>query len=191
MARQDPRQAIIEHLCEARVIVSDTPEPHTRGLRVQTGRGGCDAKPETIRFIKERSLPQRQLHFVIFENRQGQQWHYTCHVAQGEDGLWQMRGGAGGAGRGPRRASPWANLSGGGWPRRFFAGGYVEAGGQDITRISLHSRNGVVLEDSVDDEIVLFLSEQPVELPCEITLFDRQGAVVGRHTAFDIGDRRT
>ncbi len=28
---------------------------------------GFTAKPETIRFIKERSLPHRQLHFVTFE----------------------------------------------------------------------------------------------------------------------------
>lgn len=189
MTHQDPKQVIIDYVRASSVISSDTPVPQTSGWRKQESRGGFSAKPETIRFLKERSLLHCQLHFVTFEDEQGHQTHLSCYVIEENDGTWNMYGGSGGAGRGPQRTSPWANLGGGGWPNQFYAGGYVQDNGQDVVRVRLLSHNGVLLEDSVDNGIVLFLSDQPIEQPLQATLYDRQGALVGTHTVFDISHR--
>jgi hypothetical protein len=119
MIHQDPKQAIIGHLSAASVMISDDPVPQTSGWRKQQYRGGFGAKPETIRFLKERSLAHRQLHFVTFEDEQGRSRHFSGYVVEENDGTWHMQGGSGGAGRGPQRTSPWATLGGGGWPISF------------------------------------------------------------------------
>lgn len=186
MAHQDPKQTIIDYLSAASVIISDDPVPQTSGWRKQQGRGGFGAKPETIHFLKECSLAHRQLHFVTFENEQGLPMHFSCYIVEENDGIWHVQGGSGGAGKGPQRASPWANLGGGGWPNQFYAGGYIQDNGQDVVRVRLLSRNGVLLENRVENGIVLFLSDQPIELPLQATLYDRHRSVVGTHKVFNI-----
>ncbi|HEX4207857.1 MAG TPA: hypothetical protein VHZ51_27395 [Ktedonobacteraceae bacterium] len=119
------------------MIISDVPPPNTKGWRTQQASGGMDARPETIRFVKDFSISHRQLHFVTFEDQQGKLMNFSCRVVEGSDGTWSMHGGSGGGGRGPQRSHPWANLGGGGWGQcaQFFAGGYVEDNGQDVALI--------------------------------------------------------
>lgn len=185
MAGSSPEDVIRDYLSSPRVPVATQPVPGAVGWRSEVGWGGCDAKPETIRFVKARSIPGRQVHAVTFETQAGQPMSWVCSVRQDDAGDWRFVGGAGGSANGsPRRDDPWVNLGGGGWPRQFYAGGCVLDDGKGVVRVRLHATNGVELEDSVDDDVVLFLTDSTVQLPVEAELIDGAGTTVGRHVAF-------
>jgi hypothetical protein len=179
MNTTNPKDAIVAFVSAPSVILADIPDPSSQGWLMQQRTGGLEAKPETIRFVKERRLPRRQLHYVTFENTQGKQQHFTCHVIEDSDGTWKVWGGWG-AGRGPKSTSPRVNL-GGGDGEHFHAGGLVQHNGHAIVRVRLLSANGVLLEDSVDDDIVLFLDDRWIDAPLQAQLYNRQGMLVGMH----------
>jgi hypothetical protein len=188
MTGSDPRQVLIDYLSTPSIPLPDPPAssaaPSTGGWRASVSRGGMGAKAETMQFIKERHAPGRKLLFVTYEDDGGRTMHMACLLMQNEQGEWRFAGGAGGGGRGPVRSYPWANLGGGGWPNQFYAGGYVIDNGLDVVRVRLTAANGTVLEDSVDDGVVLFVTDQPVELPLQAELYDRTGKPVGGHSVF-------
>jgi hypothetical protein len=184
MANQDPRQVIIDYLIQPGVVISDTPiSSAPNAWRGVLSSGGHGAKAETIKFHKERAIPGHQVHYVTFEDDEGRLWHYTCYVAQDEQGEWHFKGGAGGGEHSPVRPQPWANL-GGGWHDYLYAGGRVSNKGLDIARVRLVSNDGTMLEDTVDDGIVLFICEHGVELPLQAELFDCAGNMVASHPVF-------
>jgi hypothetical protein len=175
MAHQEPKQEIINKL--TRLLLPSL--PHTAGA------SDADHKYRTLRFIKERSLPGRRAYIVVVEDHQGHAVHFTCYVEQNSSGAWQFRGAEGdgimGGNPGPVVERAWANLGGGGMPNHFYAGGTVANHGQNVTRVRLIAHNGTVLEDSVDDSMVLFLTDQPVDLPIEAELYDQTGQLLYRH----------
>lgn len=142
------------------------------------------ARPDTIFFGRARQTVGRQLHVVTFENIAGQRMRLYCCVRRAGGG-WLFAGGVGGAVDGePQRSQPWVNLSGGGWPLRFYAAGRVLGDGGATALVRLYTANGVVLEDSVDDDhVVLFLSDDEVQVPLEVELWDGAGRLVARHRA--------
>jgi hypothetical protein len=83
-------------------------------------------------------------------------------------------------GRSSSPSSPRANLGGCGG-HQFYAGGKVEHNGQEVARVRLLSANGIVLEDSVDNDIVLFLDDRYIDTPLQAQLYDHQGALVETH----------
>jgi len=125
MSSPDSRQVIREHLGVPRVVISETPVPGMRGWHRQQTRGmGADAA--TIHFLKEWSLPRRQVHAVTFTDANGRQMRFAYYLMQDDAGNWRVEGAAGGSADGdPIRATSWANLGGGGWPANFYAGGAV------------------------------------------------------------------
>jgi hypothetical protein len=62
-----------------------------------------------------------------------------------------------------------------------WAGGHVIDNGLDVARVRLTGSNGQVLEDTVDDGLVLFVTDQKVRVPVQIELYNRSGEVVGKH----------
>jgi hypothetical protein len=83
--------------------------------------------------------------------------------------------GGGGVGDLPARGFPWANL-GGNWGRDGFrAGGTVEDAGKGVSRVRLTDSQGRTFEDTVDDGVVLFLSDEPVAMPMRVDLLDAKG----------------
>jgi hypothetical protein len=101
-----------------------------------------------------------------------------------------VTGGAGGSAEdppenAPTRGHPWANLGGGGWPRQFYAGGAIEEDNGAAARVRLRSANGVELEDTVEVGEVLFLTDEAIQTPLEVELYDGSGNLAGSHTAFD------
>lgn len=184
MTSRSPEQVIRDYLSARRILVAGQPAPGTTGWREETSIGGCDARPETIQFSKVRSIPQRQVHAVTFETLTGQRMHGAYAVHLDRIGEWQVAGGAGGEVDGsPRRGHPWVNLGGGGWPRQFYAGGQVVENGGAIVRVRLRAANGTVLEDTVDDDVVLFLTDEQVHVPVYAELLDQSGQVVLQHHA--------
>jgi hypothetical protein len=81
----------------------------------------------------------------------------------------------------PHRGHPWVNLGGGGWPKQFYAGGQVLEHVGAVVR--LRAANGTVLEDTVEDGMVLFLTDAEVRLPVYAELVDPSGQIVSQHRA--------
>ena len=180
MAHQDPKQEIVNRL--TRLLVSNISKvpagtPHD---------GNQGSKYKTLRFLKERAIEGRQVHSVVFENEQGDEMHFTCYIEQNAQGNWQFRGAAGdgivGHNPGPVVERAWANLNGGGMPNHFYAGGFVADHGQGVTKVRLIAKCGTTIEDTVEDGMVLFLTDQPVDLPIEAELYDQDNKLVYTHT---------
>jgi hypothetical protein len=139
--------------------------------------------PDTVRFLKKREAPPRQLWYVTFDADGGwrgeEHWQWTVLVTEEERGQWSAHGVAGGSGDPPVCGSPWANL-GGNWGREgFCAGGTVEDAGKGVARVRLTDAEGRAFEDTVDDGVVLFISDEPVAMPMRVHLYDAGGRVVG------------
>lgn len=185
MGNSNPRDAIIAYLSAPSSVISSNPGPNTQGWQMQQNSGGFAARPETFRFLKVRALAHRQLHFVTFRDAQDFERSMTCYVVEDGNGIWQLQGASGGGSAHTMQSpTPLVSLGGGGWPSAFYAGGYVYSNDLDIVRVRLVGNNNVVLEDSVEHGIVLFLSEQLVEVPIQALLYDRHGTVVAQHSVF-------
>ena len=199
MSEDDLKQVIIDYLSLPKGEVVSQPDSNAPPVQrdghwvlpgtVRRG-GGMGARASTIKFLKERSIAQRQVHAVTFEDETGQPFHFISFVTQDTQGRWHVEMGGGGGGgsgspaSGPRRNHPWANLAGGGWEDRFWAGGWVIDNGLDVTRVRLTGSNGQVLEDTVDDGLVLFVTDQKVRVPVQVELYNRSGELVGQHPWF-------
>ncbi len=185
MSSPDPRQVIREHLSVPRVVISETPVPGTHGWRSRQTRGmGADVA--TIQFLKERRISRRQVHAVTFTDADAHRMRFTYYLAQDGADNWRVDGAAGGSADGdPIRATPWANVGGGGWPANFYAGGAVVDNGLDVARMRLIAANGTIMEDTVDAGVVLFVTDQHVELPLQAELYDRTGQMVAWHGVFE------
>jgi hypothetical protein len=173
MANSDPRQAIIERFFP--------------GAGKQN-RGGFDARRETLEFLKARTSGRRMVQAISFVTTSGRKTRMICYLLQNVRGEWQFSGAAGGEGEqgGPVRNHPLVRLGGGGWPDYFFAGGNVIAQKDNIVRVRLIAGNGIAMEDSVDDGLVVFVTEERVTLPIRAELYDQEGTLVGSHTVLSV-----
>jgi len=185
MPGPDPHQVIREQLSVPRAVIPDTPSASTHGWHTQQSRGGMGADAPTIQFLKERGIPRRQVHAVAFDAAEGRRMRFTCYLVQDDADTWRFAGGAGGGTEGtPTRAAPWVNLGGGGWPADFYAGGAVSDNGLGVARVRLIAANGTIMEDTVDAGEILFVTDQHVELPIRVELYDQAGQMVAQHDAF-------
>ena len=146
---------------------------------------GVKADPPTIQLLRERSIPGHQLYAVTFRDVVGQPHSGHCVIEQDKAGDWRVSGGSWSKSTQlPERAYPWISLSGGGgFGHAFYACGNVHAQGRTITRVRLVSKNGVELEDTVEDGLVLFLTDQAIVLPVQVELYDDTNTLVSRHKA--------
>ncbi len=176
MANSNPRQEIVNRL---------------QRLFALPPAQSADEPPEhRVQFLKERHLEDRQVHAVTFLDRGGQAVYFICYLEQNEEGMWNFRGGGGGnVEQDIQRAKlmhgqAWVNLHGGGWPMHFYAGGFVIKAEQEVARVSLITSNGLRLEDRVEQNIVLFLTKDPVETPLQAELYTNDGQIVNSHNVF-------
>lgn len=149
---------------------------------------GMGAKGETIRFLKHLSLPHRQVYALTFEDEVGQKWDYFCSIEQDEQGYWHMMASACSIEGNMRRATrsfPWIHLVGGSGENYLWASGYVTEKALDARRVRLITKNGVVLEDIVEDSLVLLHTDQRVEIPAQVEIYTSTGELIGRQTLFD------
>jgi hypothetical protein len=176
MAHQEPRQEIINKL--TRLLL-----PATQKTAVHNSSE--EEKKRTLQFLKERSIPGRRVYIVVVEDTQGHTMHFTCYVEQDSNGNWQFRGAAGdgivGSSPGPVFERAWANLGGGGMPYHFYAGGFVANHEHNVARVRLNAKNGTTVEDTVEDGMVLFLTDQRVDLPIEAELYTHDGQLIYSH----------
>lgn len=186
MAANDPKQAIIEYIELPQGV--RFPQPPASG-----SGGPIVIKPEqgalagAVRFLHEQHVPNRQIHAIAFVHETGRELHYFCHVVQDEQGEWQIRGVSlySTHPRGyPEHPQPGVVLIGQGQQGQFWSGGLVLNNGLDITRVRLLSKNGQILEDQVQNGLVLFISNQKMQMPIQAELYDRAGKLVSSHPGF-------
>lgn len=139
---------------------------------------------DTVRFIKKRETPTSQLWYVTYDGEGGPRgtthWRWTVLATQEGPDRWSAQGVAGASGSPPVLGEPWANIGGNWGPHGFLAGGTVEDAGKGVVRVLLIDAEGRTFEGTVDDEVVLFMSEDPVAMPMRVELYDADDRVV-RH----------
>ena len=199
MGQSDPEQAILKQMVGPVGRASLGPLG-AGGVRAGFVQGGNWCKPDltTVRFVKYRDTPTRRLYFVTFQGsipHLGPELHSLSElylVEQEPDGNWAATGGAGGNDQDMSRGTPWVNLAGGGWrerehnlvralPGRFYAGGRVHGAGIDVAHVELRFADGVVLEDDTDAGVVLFITDEELQLPATVILLDRTRGEVAAH----------
>jgi hypothetical protein len=186
MSHPDPKRAIIDRLAAPPGHLISQSSPTTGGWRSSTrGPGGEDADPSSVEFVKERGRGGHQLHFVRFRTTAGDQREYIVGVMEQPDGRWEVLGSAGGGGADPPRDHPWINFGAWGWPGFFYGGGRVIGRDSErATRARLRFSDGTTLEDSVDADVVLFMSHGSVQMPATVEILDGTGSVLATHEAF-------
>jgi hypothetical protein len=147
--------------------------------------GGPGANPATIEFVKTRSFSTCQLHSVTFVNHRGWTQHDLIRTWQEPDGGWRVHVHGGGAGPDPQRNHPWVNFCAGFGSQDFSGGGLVVGvGAERAYSVRLTFVNDILIEDTVDNGAVLFFESRPVVAPADVSVFDRDGAMLVSYQEF-------
>jgi hypothetical protein len=153
-----------------------------RGTWYPPGTEPSRMLPDTVRFLRCRDLPPRQMWYVTCEadagSRGAERWSWTVEALRDDQGRWSANGINGSSGGPCILGRPWANLGGNWGSRGFRAGGTVEDAGAGVMRVRLTDRGGRMFEDTVENGVVLFSSEEPVAMPMHLELIDAEGRVI-------------
>ena len=177
------REAVVAHLVQ--------PPSPSRGTD-QIGRsgwsssirhgGGPGADPATIELVKTRSFPICELHSVSFVNHRGWTMHDLIKTWQEPEGAWRVHVLGGGAGPDPHRTRPWVNFCAGFGSQDFSGGGRVAGdGAEKAASVRLSFVDGIVLEDTVDNGVVLFFEPRAVVAPANVEVIDEGGATLASY----------
>jgi hypothetical protein len=162
------------------------------GWQAGTVRGGRSdvVDLDSVHLVRQRRLPGRCVvyaTYTVVRSLHPVGPHDARAVLEAwlgaDGGGWIARDVSSGGGGEPHWTAPTVNLGGGGWPDRFSAGGTVHGAGHGIARVRLLFANGVVLDDDVQDGVVLFATDTPVQTPVTAVLIDAAGVEVGAHEA--------
>jgi hypothetical protein len=86
----------------------------------------------------------------------------------------------------PHREKPWFNFAAGSGADGFIAGRWVEGRGSDQARmVRLVFADGLKMDDTVDNGIVLFCEPRCVSFPADARILDDQEGLLARYMAFD------
>lgn len=189
MREQGPKQVILDQLR----LFEDSPSDLVALIRKDGGfvrsvkykaRLPHGAKTATVRFLKERSIPGYQVHAITFEDVAGITWRLFCLVVQDSTGNWYIEGCSGIAGNTPMSHpfNPHSHpaLSGDLGDHFFYAGGSViDDTRLGVVRVRLLSDEGLIAEDTVEDDVCVFVSNQNVRMPVRFELYNQAGELIG------------
>lgn len=108
-------------------------------------------------------------------------WAWTGVATMADRSRWSARGISGGGGHPLLKGCPWVNLGGQLLEDGFRLGGWVEDPGQRVTAVRLIDSSDTEVEDVVANQVVLFRSNNPAELPLTVQLIDNTGAIAATH----------
>jgi hypothetical protein len=172
MAYSDPEQEITEYFA---------------ALKMPTRE---DSK--SLRIVKQRGNDKYGAFAVLIEDIAEHKALFACYLTKDEQQLWHVKDSIGGVDYhnilpGER---PIVNLSGSGWPQYFFALGHVVDDSQRTRYVRLTTANGIVLEDTVENNLVLFATDNLVALPVQVELYNQDNETIGDHYAFVSNQRK-
>ncbi len=183
----DPRQTVIDMLSaplstpDNSLSIIGAHGPREGSVRTS---GGMGAIPSTIRILKERMLPLHYASLVTFEDMQGHSWEFVCFVVQEGQHNWVFKSGGSVSGKNVE-SGPHVSLAGGWAEGGFSAGGRVNANGANIARVSILSIDGILFDDTVNNDRVLFVTDrEDIFPPVRALLYDTNGALVNSHIVF-------
>jgi len=180
------REAVVTHLVRRPAPTENNDQAGGRGWSSSNrSGGGPGADPVTIQFVKTRSFPTCQLHWVSFVNHRGWTMHDLIKTWEGPEGAWRVHVLGGGAGPDPHRSRPWVNFCAGFGPRDFTGGGRVVGDGAErAASVRLRFTNDILIEDTVDDGVVLFFEPRAVVSPADVSVVDGNGVTLVSYPAF-------
>ncbi len=188
MIEHDPKQVILEQLRTFERSSSDLvavvreqgwfirPVKYTAGLP-------HGARTATVCFLKEQSIPGYQVHALTFEDTAELRWRLFCLVVQDAAGNWYVKGCSGTAGNTPISrpfsARPKIILSGDSNGPFYAGGSVIDDARLGIARVRLLSNGELIAEDMVQDDLVVFVSDQSVQMPIRSEFYNQAGEFVG------------
>jgi hypothetical protein len=191
MIEHNPHQVILEELrsyeqspSDLLAVVRDHDELNRfiRPIKYKLGLPH-GAKTATVHFLKERSIPDYQVHAIAFEDTAGLWWRLFCLVVQDPAGNWFVGGCSGTAGndaiRRPPSRYPKLILSGDSNDHFYAGGSVIDDTRLGIARVRLLSNGELMAEDTVQDDLVVFVSDQSVQMPIRSEFYNQAGEYVG------------
>ena len=186
---KEPKQVIMEQLrlheqspSDLEAMLQDhkhffTPVKHKSNLPQ-------GANVATLQFLREKSIPEYQVHVITFDDSAGISWMLFCLVVQDAHGNWHVEGCTGTAGniipslmyhRLPSIFLYLRDASG-----HFYAGGsIIDHGRVGITKVRLLTNEKLIAEDVEKDGLVVFVSDQKnVQMPIDVELYNHAGELV-------------
>ena len=113
--------------------------------------------------------------------------HDLIKTWQEPEGAWRVHVLGGGAGPDPHRTRPWVNFCAGFGPQDFSGGGHVVGdGAEKAASVRLSFANGIVIEDTVDNGVVLFFEPRAVVAPANVSVIDGNGATLASYVEFGV-----
>lgn len=140
----------------------------------------------TVRFVKFKEILHCQIYLLTYEDKSLGNFLHACILRQGIDGKWEVAWGFRSNGAKPSLEATGqihASFGGGGIalgkPGGYW-GGYVTTNA-GIAKVQLITANNITLEDSVNDDLVLFITDQPVTHPILAKLLDAKGNLIAQN----------
>lgn len=141
---------------------------------------------ETLQFLKARSDPLYQVHCVSVRDSTEQRWDFTFFLMK-ENDQWHVKTYDGSPANAidelPQdHGHPWIRLSTLVIINEFYAFGEVVDQDDHLVRVCLRDSGGLVLEDTVKNDIVVFQAHQQPILPLQLELYNDSDTRVRRQT---------
>ncbi len=183
MEGQNSHQAIIEGLKDAFTALEFNMHSSTSVQSQEQERESLENENRShgqaiaIRFIRERSLPDQQVHFVIIEKKDGQQEYWFCCMRRDSLNHWEFAGGGEVYKKEEILENSFLmlNLASIRQKNGFWAGASFLNSRFGVERVRLSFREGIVLEDTVQSDVVLFITDEAVTRPVQAEFYDRTG----------------
>lgn len=187
MIEYGPKQMILDHFRTS----EHTPSEFTSLISERNGfwqpvkykaRLPQGAQAATVQFLKEKSIPGYQVHAITFKDVAEITWLLFCLLVQDIGGNWHVEGCSGNAGNAtlsrPFSRRLLISLSGD-LNDHFYAGGYIlDDNHIGIGRVRLISDGRSIGEDEVQNGLVVFVSNQKVQLPIQAEFYNLSGNLV-------------
>ena len=140
---------------------------------------------DTIRILKEQRRAHRIFYIVTYTTSHQQQLYASIVVHQTESGFWdfegfQMMGGTW-VSKFPQKPPPQVAFTVSSNQDYSFVGVAVLSNEVQVASISLIDAQGLVFEDQLENSAVLFVTDQWIQMPLEIALYDHAHLLVGQH----------
>lgn len=166
MQAQDPKQIVVTYLLSPK---------HADNVAIA----------DTIRILKEQRSTHRIFYIVTYTISHQQQLYASIVVHQTESGFWDLKGfqmmGGTWISNLPQMPPPQVAYTVSSNQDYSFVGVAVLPNEVQVASISLRDAQGLVFEEQLENSALLFVTDQWIQMPLEIALYDHAHLLVGQH----------